>query len=111
MQSEEGKLGRIHRLLEALCPYGPERVYLFGSYARGEEDDVSDLDVVVILRTTLPFFERMRQLGGNLPPTLGGVDLLVYTPEEWMAMRAEGNAFVEMLVEEGQVIYERQAED
>ena len=39
---------RIQRLVEALRAYQPERVYLFGSWARGEEDDLSDLDVVVI---------------------------------------------------------------
>jgi predicted nucleotidyltransferase len=42
---------RIQRLLEALERYSPERVYLFGSWARGEADELSDLDVVIIKRT------------------------------------------------------------
>ncbi len=100
---------RIHALLEALRGYGPERVYLFGSCARGEADDLSDLDVVVIKRTILGFFDRMREVGKLLPAALGGVDLLVYTPEEFEVMRQEGNAFAEMIAEEGLLIYAGQA--
>lgn len=102
---------RIQRLVEALRAYQPERVYLFGSWARGEEDDLSDLDVVVIKRTTLPFFERLREVAKALPLEAGGVDVLVYTPDEFEAMQREGNAFAEMIAEEGRLIYARQTGD
>jgi hypothetical protein len=39
----------------------------------------------------------------------GGVDILVYAPEEFAAMREQGNAFAEMVVEEGRLIYGREA--
>jgi len=101
----------IRQLLDALRRYRPERVYLFGSWARGEEDDLSDLDVVVIKRTSSPFFDRLREVLELLPPSTGGIDVLVYTPEEFEAMQREGNAFAEMIVEEGKLIYAGQAED
>ena len=85
--------------------YGPERVYLFGSWASGEADDLSDLDVVVIKRTSAPFFDRLRDVLDILPPGPTGVDVLVYTPEEFAAMLRDGNAFAEMIVEEGKLIY------
>jgi predicted nucleotidyltransferase len=47
---------KISKLIAALRAYQPERVYLFGSAAREEEDKLSDLDLVVIKRTALPFF-------------------------------------------------------
>jgi predicted nucleotidyltransferase len=97
--------------VEALRAYQPEQVYLFGSWARGEEDDLSDLDVVVIKRTTLPFFERLREVAKALPLEAGGVDVLVYTPDEFEAMQREGNAFAEMIAEEGRLIYARQTGD
>lgn len=100
---------RIGQLVEALRPYEPERVYLFGSWARGEEDDLSDLDVVVIKRTTLPFFDRLREVGRLIPAGTGGVDILVYTPEEFQAMQTRGNAFAEMIVEEARLIYGQEA--
>lgn len=101
---------RVERLLEALRGYGPERVYLFGSAARGEADELSDLDVVVIKQTTTPFLDRLREVARLLPLDLGAVDLLVYTPEEFARMRHEGNAFAEMIAEEGMLIYGQPAE-
>jgi predicted nucleotidyltransferase len=101
---------RVDQLVEALRPYEPERVYLFGSWAREEADELSDLDIVVIKRTTSPFFDRLREVAGLLPASTGGVDVLVYTPEEFAAMQAEGNAFAEMIAEEARLIYGREAE-
>jgi hypothetical protein len=45
-----------------------------------------------------------------LPPELGGVDLFVYTPEEFASMRLEGNAFAALIAEEGRLIYGRPPE-
>ena len=101
---------RIDKLLEVLRPYQPERVYLFGSVAREEADDLSDLDIVVIKRTTAPFFERLIEVGRLLPAGTGGVDVLVYTPDEFAAMQRDGNAFAEMIAEEGRLIYAREKE-
>lgn len=100
---------KVTRVLEALRPLGPEQVYLFGSWARGEADDLSDLDLVVIHRTTSPFLSRLEEVARLLPAELGAVDLLVYTPEEFARMLEEGNAFAEMIVEEGRIIYGREA--
>jgi predicted nucleotidyltransferase len=101
----------IPQLLHALCPYQPEQVYLFGSFAREEEDELSDLDVVVIKRTAQPFLERLHEVGRLLPADLGAVDILVSTPEEFAAMLANGNAFAEMIAEEGRLIYDQQAQN
>lgn len=96
---------RVRALIAALRPYAPERIYLFGSWARGEGDELSDLDVVVIKQTRQPFFDRLRDVARLLPPGIGGADLFVYTPQEFAAMRREGNAFAEMIEEEGRLIY------
>lgn len=101
-------LGRrkIRRLLAALAVYKPERVYVFGSWARGEADSLSDLDVIVIKETSVPFLERLQKVGRSLPYDLGAVDLLVYTPGEFKAMIKSGNAFAEIIAEEGCLIYD-----
>ena len=46
-----------------------------------------------------------------ISPELEGVDILVYTPEEFIEMKREGNAFAEMIIEEGIIIYDRQTEN
>ena len=102
---------KILLLKDALLPYTPERIYLFGSWSRDEEDDLSDLDIVVIKRTKKHFFTRLRETARLIPPELGAVDILVYTPEEFIEMKREGNAFAEMITEEGIIIYERKTEN
>ncbi len=101
---------KIEALVRVLESYRPERVYLFGSAARGEADELSDLDVVVIKRTATPFFDRLLEVAKLLPLEIGAVDVLVYTPEEFARMLAEGNAFAEMIAEEGRLIYGQPAE-
>jgi predicted nucleotidyltransferase len=95
-------------VVEALRRYDPERIYVFGSWARAEADELSDLDLVVIKRTTSPFLARMREAARLLPAETGGVDILVYTPDEFESLRRSGNAFAEMVCEEGQLVYDRQ---
>ncbi len=101
---------KVQQLMDALRAYRPERAYLFGSWAHGEGDDLSDLDVVIIKHTAAPFFHRLWEFARLLPAGTGGVDILVYTPEEFEEMRREGNAFVDMVVEEGRLIYAGSAE-
>jgi len=93
LQSTMKRQKRIAQLCAALRPYQAERIYLFGSCVREEEDEFSDLDVVIIKPTAHSFFERLRQVGRLLPADLGAVDVLVYTPEEFAAMLTQGNAF------------------
>jgi predicted nucleotidyltransferase len=102
---------KVHRLIKSLLPYDPERLYLFGSWARGEEDDLSDLDLVIIKQTEVPFLDRLREVASLLPAEIGGVDILVYTPDEFAVMQQNGNAFAEMITEEARLIYDRQAKN
>lgn len=41
---------KVEKVVDCLMRYNPERIILFGSYARGEADEYSDVDVVVPLR-------------------------------------------------------------
>lgn len=108
---EMRKKAKLKRLIKALAVYEPERIYLFGSWAKGEEDELSDFDIVIIKETQLPFFARLKEVGKLLSVEMGGIDILVYTPEEFDQMCRQGNAFAEMILEEGQIIYDRQKEN
>ena len=66
-----------------MVAYKPECIYLFGSWARNEADELSDMDVVVIKETDVPFFDRLLEAARLLPTEVGAVDLLVYTPGEF----------------------------
>ncbi|MGQ9626367.1 MAG: nucleotidyltransferase domain-containing protein [Anaerolineae bacterium] len=106
MNEEMGEEGKLARVIEALKEYDPERIILFGSQARGEEDSYSDLDLVLIKETQERFLDRLEKVFELVQPDFA-LDVLVYTPEEWDRMKDEGNPFVEMVLTEGKIIYER----
>jgi predicted nucleotidyltransferase len=90
----------------------PERIVLFGSFARGDQNRASDLDLVVIATTPLPFCER---IGRALESAYGAsrrlpVEALVYTPEEWRRMTAAGSSFATLVRREGRVLYDRESQ-
>ncbi|MCS6953685.1 MAG: nucleotidyltransferase domain-containing protein [Bryobacterales bacterium] len=90
----------VRRIVEG---YGPvEKILLFGSAARGEQDEASDLDLIVIKRTTERFLRRLVSV-----PDLGTpADVFVYTPEEFAEMQAEENPFVLTALRDAVVLYE-----
>jgi predicted nucleotidyltransferase len=91
------------RICQYLAGTGVLRAVVFGSYARGDADEASDLDLLLVERTTLPFVERGRR---HLPLfRLGlGVDLLIYTPDEYEELKREGHALIERVEREGVTI-------
>jgi len=101
---------RITQLVLALKAYNPERIILFGSGARGDTDEYSDLDIAIIKETDERFLDRLETVCDLLPP-VGAVDVLVYTPVEFAEMQARGNPFIEEILTHGLLIYERGADE
>ena len=101
--SVDSRLKRIMRLLKV---YHPERVILFGSYARGSNDPYSDLDLVIIKQTRKRFLNRLKEVIQIINPRFS-VDILVYTPEEFRRMVRSGNPFIQSVVREGKILYEK----
>ena len=99
----------IQDVIEALEAYDPEKIILFGSRARKEADEYSDIDLVVIKRTEEDFLDRLSRVARLLSHLPKAVDVLVYTPDEVDGMVKEGRDFISMVLEEGKVIYEKQA--
>ena len=85
------------------------RAIAFGSYARGVQDGFSDLDLAVVLETDLPRLERHRALPELFAACPVGLDLLVYTPEEFEAGWRAGYDVFDSLRREGVTIHERGA--
>ena len=81
-----------------------EKVVLFGSYARGRSDLLTDLDLLVVMRSQLDFVSRTAELSRTLHARVG-VDVLAYTPEE--IDRLGSRPFFRHALTEGKVLYER----
>ena len=80
------------------------RAYVYGSVARGEQDELSDIDLVLIRDTDRPFFDRIRDVM-DFVLNLGRADVLIYTEEEKERLQSEpGRYFIKDVFREGYTI-------
>jgi predicted nucleotidyltransferase len=91
---------RVAHIIALLEEYDPQRVILFGSWARGDEDEYSDLDLVIIKETQERFLDRLKRVYELVKPTFA-MDVLVYTPQEFAEMQERNNPFIEYGAERG----------
>lgn len=106
MISEQTIKQAVDRLVTAA---NPSKVILFGSYARGDATNDSDLDLMVIERDLPNKFEEMVRLKQVLRSLHIPVDVLVYSEEyvqEWGHL--PGSALFWAL-QEGKVLHEVRA--
>jgi uncharacterized protein len=83
----------------------PEKVLIFGSYAKGTATAKSDLDLFVVKDTHLPMRERSKDISSILAGLLIRVDVHVYTPEEVEEYGNEEYSFVNSILKTGKVVY------
>lgn len=96
----------LARYIRLLTEHGAtEKVILFGTLAEGRVHEWSDIDLVVIEKTQLPFFQRLRKVRKLLQPKVG-MDIMVYTPEEFDQLCADRPFFREEIVAKGEIVYE-----
>jgi predicted nucleotidyltransferase len=97
----------LERIMYVLTTqYHPEKVILFGSLAEGTVGEWSDIDLVIIKDTPLPFLQRLKEVAllCHVPVS---VDFLVYTSDEFAQMIAENNPFIiKEILQKGKVLYE-----
>lgn len=98
------ELKRILTLLKA--KYRPEKVILFGSYARGKVKKWSDLDIAIIKKTKKRFIDRGVEILRLTRPKIA-VDFFVYTPKEFAEMKKDNYFIRDEVVKGGKVIYEK----
>ncbi|SNR61014.1 type VII toxin-antitoxin system MntA family adenylyltransferase antitoxin [Desulfurobacterium atlanticum] len=95
----ENKVQRIiNDIITTLIPYGPEKIILFGSRARGDFRINSDIDIAVDLRLS---FREKRKLKEKLDNISGlySVDI-VFLPDV-------NKSFKNKILKEGKVLYEK----
>ncbi len=95
---------RLKRIAERLKKdYQAEKVILFGSHARGEATEDSDVDLLIIAPTEERFFERMATVLGLVRDLYDGLALspIVLRPEEVAKRLRIGDQFVQGILEEG----------
>jgi predicted nucleotidyltransferase len=87
----------------------PLKVILFGSYARGDAGEDSDLDLLVVEKDISDPTAEYLRLREALGPIGVGVDLLLYSEAEFERRRDWCSTPVYWAVREGQVLHDSAA--
>jgi predicted nucleotidyltransferase len=87
----------------------PEKIILFGSYAKGNYRPDSDLDLLVIVDGITSSRQESNRIRRSLRGLLVPVDILVATPEQIERHRRTIGYIYRPAMDEGKVIYERPA--
>jgi len=99
-------------LLKSSDPY---KIILFGSYAKENQDENSDIDLMVILdnnHVSKTYQERLSkkifvknlvlEINRKVP-----LDILVYSREELNIIKEHGSYFIDEIERTGKIIYEK----
>jgi predicted nucleotidyltransferase len=85
----------------------PVSIILFGSYARGEATDYSDLDFLVIEKKFRSRFHEMVRIRKSLRSMDIPADVLVHDEQTWSEWRDVPGTILNTIAREGKVVYER----
>ena len=105
----------LNNLVFSLKPSNPYKIVLFGSHAKGNPNENSDVDLMVILdnhHVSKTYEERLNKkvsvrnlvldINRKIP-----LDILVYSKEELNLMKKHGNYLIDEIEKTGKIIYEK----
>jgi predicted nucleotidyltransferase len=85
--------------------FKPQKIILFGSYARGNPRPESDVDLLVVMDTPIKEVQQAIRICQQIEYRFG-LDLIVHTPK-YLAERVKmGDWFLRDVLKEGKVLYE-----
>lgn len=88
-----------------------EKVILFGSYAKNEAGQESDLDLLVVCNGKNGGIEKRRKKLGNIYRSLSHIkiekDILLFSTEEFEHWKNSINHMIANACKDGRILYER----
>lgn len=85
--------------------FQPEKIILFGSYAYGQPDEWSDIDLLVVMNFKGRAMHLAMQLWQATKPELS-VDFVVKSPNEIQWRYQQFDPLVRMAIDRGKVLYD-----
>lgn len=92
------------RIVQSLSP---EKIILFGSFAYGNPNKFSDIDILIITNKNLPKKGRSIMAESLMSGILIPTDFLIYTSEEINKLRTVKGHIIYEIMKKGRVIYGR----
>ena len=87
--------------------FNPEKIFLFGSYATGNPNQESDLDLLIIQESKLPRYKRVFEIRKLLIGSMIPMDIIVYTPDEFENEKEVKFSFINNAIKTSKLLYER----
>jgi predicted nucleotidyltransferase len=87
--------------------YDPEKIILSGSYAIGNFNDDSDLDLIIIKNSELPKHRRGLEIRRLFYGLMIPMDLKIYTPIEYDQELQNKYSFLSSAIKDSKILYER----
>ena len=85
----------------------PDKIFLFGSYVNKQANEDSDIDLLIIKDTSEPKYKRSIEIQRLLIGSKTPVDIVVYTNDEFENEKLKKFSFINSVIQEAQLIYER----
>ena len=85
--------------------FKPQKIILFGSYARGNPRPESDVDLLVVMKRSNKKINQSLEIRRHLD-VMFGLDLVVYTSKRLKERVDMGDWFLRDVLKEGKVLYE-----
>jgi uncharacterized protein len=90
---------------KVVAEFAPERVILFGSYARGDATPDSDVDLLVVMPTRKETIEQAVEIRQRIRRSFP-LDLIVKTPRDVVWRLSLQDCFLTTIMTEGKTLYE-----
>jgi predicted nucleotidyltransferase len=86
--------------------FDPERIILFGSHARGNALEDSDVDMLVVMPFEGKWLHQALEILNRLNPRFP-IDLIARRPDEVSKRYQQGDPLIREALDQGKVLYER----
>ena len=106
---EESIQEKIDKMVRRIVKkFKPEKIILFGSYARGTPTRDSDVDLLIIMPVSGSKREKRIEIGVALHDIRIPKDIIVATPDEVERRKNLVGTIIRPALEEGKVLYARE---
>ncbi len=82
-----------------------EKIILFGSYVRGNANENSDVDLLVIMNTNERRIKKRYEIYRSLTPINFALDIIVRTENDIKTRIPQGDWFLKEVIESGEILY------
>jgi len=87
--------------------FDPDKIILFGSYAYGDPKPWSDVDLLVVMDSSVTPNQQRRAISQILSPKQFAMDIVIRSSLELQERVPLGDWFLKEILERGKVLYER----